>query len=117
MKLMKLIKKGNLSSGLATLGNLIVAVVKMIVAVVSGNGTMFATAMHSFADTVNQLFVFIGSILSEMEPSERFPKGFGRLINIFCMVAVIFVSLMAYATINSGCALFVDPVDSSILLL
>jgi len=117
MKLMKLIKKGNLSSGLATLGNLIVAVVKMIVAVVSGNGTMFATAMHSFADTVNQLFVFIGSILSEMEPSERFPKGFGRLINIFCMVAVIVVTLMAYETIKSGWALFVDPEDSSNLLL
>ena len=117
MKWIKLIKKGNLSSGLAALGNLIVAIVKMIVAVISGNGTMFSTAMHSFADTINQLFVFIGSILSEMAPSERFPKGFGRVINIFCMVAVMVVTLMAYETIKTGWALFIDPQESSKFLL
>lgn len=117
MEWMKLIKKGNLSSGLAALGNLIVAVVKMIVAFVSGNGTMFATAMHSFADTINQLFVFLGSILSEMAPSKRFPKGFGRLINIFCMVAVIVVTLMAYETIKTGWTLTIAPKDSSNFLL
>ncbi len=117
MKWIKLIKKGNLSSGLAALGNLIVAIVKMIVAVISGNGTMFSTAMHSFADTINQLFVFIGSILSEMAPSERFPKGFGRVINIFCMVAVMVVTLMAYETIKTGWALFINPQESSKFLL
>lgn len=117
MKWMELIKKGNLSSGLAALGNLLVAIVKMIVAVVSGNGTMFATAMHSFADTVNQLFVFVGSVLSEMPPSKRFPKGFGRLINIFCMVAVIVVTLMAYETIKTGWLLFMDPKVSSNFLM
>lgn len=117
MKWIELIKKGNLSSGLAALGNLIVAVVKLIVAIISGNGTMFATAMHSFADTVNQLFVFVGSVLSEMPPSKRFPKGFGRLINIFCMVAVIVVTLMAYETIKTGWALFMDPKVSSNFLM
>lgn len=89
----------------------------MIVAVISGNGTMFSTAMHSFADTINQLFVFVGSILSEMAPSERFPKGFGRLINIFCMVAVIVVTLMAYETIKTGWTLFIDPKESSNFVL
>src|SRR5699024_5147779 len=90
---------------------------KMIVAMVSGNGTMFATAMHSFADTVNQLFVFIGSMLSEMALSERFPKGFGRLINIFCMVAVIVVTLLAYETIKTGWTLFIHHTDSLNFLL
>src|SRR5699024_12377323 len=103
MEWMKLIKKGNLSSGLAALGNLIVAVVKLIVAFVSGNGTMFATAMHSFADTINQLFVFFGSILSEMTPSKRFLKGFGRLINIFFMFVVIVFSFMSYLMIYIYC--------------
>lgn len=117
MKWIELVKKGNLASGLATLGNLLVAIVKMLVAVISGNGTMFATAMHSFADTVNQLFVFVGSVLSEMPPSKRFPKGFGRLINIFCMVAVIVVTLMAYETIKTGWALFMDPKVSSNFLM
>src|SRR5699024_3222595 len=53
----------------------------------------------------------------EMTPSERFPKGFGRLINIFCMVAVIVVTLMAYETIKSGWTLFIHPKESSNFLL
>src|SRR5690625_2171784 len=109
MRLLTLLKKGNLSSGLAALGNLAIAIVKGIVAAISGNGTMFATAMHSFADTVNQTFVYIGSIFAEMKPSKRFPTGFGRIINIVCMVAVIVVTVMAYETIKNGWELFTHP--------
>src|SRR5690625_3582481 len=117
MRFLKLLKRGNLSSGLAALGNLIIAVVKFIVAAISGNGTMFATAMHSMADTVNQTFVFIGSILAEMRPSKKFPTGFGRIINIVCMIAVIIVTVMAYETMKTGWDLLVNPKESSEFLL
>lgn len=113
MRFLALLKKGNFSSGLAALGNLAISVVKFIVAAISGNGTMFATAMHSMADTVNQSFVYIGSILAEMKPSKRFPTGFGRIINIVCMVAVIVVTVMAYETMKSGWVLFLNPQESS----
>lgn len=117
MRVITFLKKGNTSSGLAALGNLVIAIVKGIVAAISGNGTMFATAMHSFADTVNQTFVYVGSIFSEMKPSERFPTGFGRIINIVCMVAVIVVTVMAYETIKTGWTLFLHPQQSSDFLL
>lgn len=117
MRIIALIKKGNFSSAMAALGNLVIAIVKITVAVISGNGTMFATAMHSFADTVNQTFVYIGSILSEMTPSARFPTGFGRIINIACMLAVIIVTLLAYETIKSGWELWRHPQASSDFLL
>ncbi|WP_106498296.1 cation diffusion facilitator family transporter [Lentibacillus sp. Marseille-P4043] len=109
MRFIELIKKGNVSSGLAAIGNAVIAAAKLIVAVISGNGTMFATGMHSLADTVNQAFVFFGSVLAEMKPSKRFPTGFGRVINIFCMVAVIVVTVMAYETIKSGWESFRHP--------
>lgn len=117
MGLLKLVKKGNLSSGLAALGNLAIAIVKGIVAAISGNGTMFATAMHSFADTVNQSFVFVGSILAEKKPTKRFPNGFGRVINIVCMIAVIVVTVMAYETIKTGWNLLINPQASTDFLL
>src|SRR5690625_4705371 len=113
MRFFTLLKKGNLSSGLAALGNLVISLSKFIGAASSGNGTMFATAMHSMADTVNQGFVFIGSILAEIKPSKRFPTGFGRIINIVCMVAVIVVTVMAYETMKSGWNLFLNPQESS----
>jgi len=70
---------------------------------------MFAEAMHTGADTINQIFVFIGSILAERQATPRFPTGFGRLINVFCMGAVIIVTIMAYETVLEGINLIQHP--------
>lgn len=79
----------------------------------SGSGAMFASAMHSLADAINQGFVFVGSVLSEKQPTRRFPTGFGRVINIFCMIAVIVVTIMAYETIHEGIHLLRHPAGHS----
>lgn len=117
MGFFQLLKKGNTSSGVACLGNTVLAVIKGIAAAFSGSGTMFASAMHSLADAVNQGFVFLGSALAEMQPSKRFPLGFGRVVNIFCMVAVTVVTIMAYETVKEGWHLLFHPTESSNLLL
>ncbi|MGC5326090.1 cation diffusion facilitator family transporter [Brevibacillus sp. SYSU BS000544] len=104
-----LVKKGNTSSATAAIGNTGLAIVKGIAAAMSGSGAMFASAMHSVADAVNQGFVFAGSVLAEKKPTPRFPSGFGRVINIFCMVAVIVVTIMAYETIREGIHLISHP--------
>ncbi|WP_145133665.1 cation diffusion facilitator family transporter [Paenibacillus sp. Y412MC10] len=104
-----LIKKGNKSSAIAMLGNAVIAAAKGVGAALSGSGAMFASAMHSLADCVNQGFVFAGSVLAERKPNRKFPTGFGRVINIFCMVAVIVVTIMAYETIREGWHLIHHP--------
>lgn len=105
------IKKGNISSLYAVLGNLFLVLFKGLAAFFSGSGAMFAEAMHTGADAVNQLFVFIGSILAERKPTSRFPSGFGRLINVFCMGAVIVITVMAYETVLEGIELIRHPVS------
>nr|WP_236587732.1 cation diffusion facilitator family transporter [Tumebacillus amylolyticus] len=102
-------KKGNTSSAMAALGNAGLAVLKGVAATLSGSGAMFASTMHSVADAVNQGFVFAGSVLAERTPTRRFPTGFGRVINIFCMVAVLVVTMMAYETIREGLHLLTHP--------
>lgn len=111
--LASLIRKGNKSSGSAAVGNAGISVVKGIAFALTGSGSMFATMMHSIADTINQIFVFTGSVLAEKKPTRRFPDGFGRVINIFCMVAVIVVTVMAYETILEGFHLIQHPTDAS----
>jgi len=111
--LVSLIKKGNKSSAVAAIGNAVIAAAKTIAYALSGNGAMFASSMHSLADAVNQGFVFVGSVLSEKKPSPRFPTGFGRVINIFCMIAVIVVTVMAYETIKEGWHLLNHPVAAT----
>lgn len=112
-----LVKKGNVSSGIAALGNLGLAAIKGVAAAISGSGTMFASAMHTLADTVNQGFVFTGSVLAERAPTKKFPSGFGRVINLFCMVAVIVITIMAYETVLEGIHLLQHPTAATNLLL
>jgi cation diffusion facilitator family transporter len=111
-----LVKKGNRSSAVAALGNTLLAVLKGVAAALSGSGAMFASTMHSVADAVNQGFVFVGSVLAEREPTRRFPTGFGRVINLVCMAAVIVVTMMAYETIREGWHLIQHPAAVSGIL-
>lgn len=108
-----LIKRGNKSSGSAAIGNTCIAAVKAVAFAFTGSGPMFATMMHSIADAVNQMFVFTGSVLAEKRPTRRFPDGFGRVINLFCMVAVIVVTIMAYETLHEGLHLLKHPAADS----
>ncbi|QJC52088.1 cation diffusion facilitator family transporter [Paenibacillus albicereus] len=108
----QLVKKGNTSSGTAAVGNTGLAIAKGIAAATTGSGAMFASMMHSIADAINQAFVFGGSVLAEKSPTKRFPTGFGRVINIFCMIAVLVVTIMAYETIHEGFELLRHPSES-----
>lgn len=117
MGLIRLLKQGNKSSGIAALGNTVLAIIKGVAATISGSGSMFATTIHSVADALNQGFVFFGSALAEKEPTKRFPTGFGRVVNLFVLVAVIVITIMAYETILKGWEIIQQPEVSTGLLL
>ena len=97
-----LLRNGNKSAFLATIVNTIIAIIKGIAYMMTGNVAMFAETMHSLGDAANQLFVFIGSALSKKAPTKRFPGGFGRLVNLVLLFAVLIVGIMAYETIREG---------------
>ncbi|MFL0364366.1 cation diffusion facilitator family transporter [Bacillus sp. PK3_68] len=99
---LRLLKSGSKSALWATIVNTIVALIKTAAYLITGNVAMFAEMMHSFGDAANQLFVFIGSSLSKKAPTERFPGGFGRLVNLVLLGAVLVVGVLAYETIKEG---------------
>lgn len=97
-----LLKKGNKPALWASLMNAAIAIIKGIAFSITGNVAMFAETMHSIGDTANQFFVFIGSALSNKAPTDRFPNGFARLVNLVLLGAVIIVGILAYETIKEG---------------
>lgn len=117
MGIVQFFKRGNVSSGVAALGNLVLTIIKGIAAAISGSGAMFAEAVHSGADTINQGLVFFGSALSEKKPTKQFPTGFGRVVNLFVLIAVIVIAIMAYETILKGWELTIHPEESGSLWL
>ena len=61
----------------ALAGNFTIAVIKYIVSVISGSSAMLAEAIHSLADTTNQVFLLIGRRRSRIEADESHSFGYG----------------------------------------
>jgi cation diffusion facilitator family transporter len=57
--------------------NLLIALFKFITAAISRSTAMLAEAVHSLADSANQLFLLIGMRRSTRPPDERHPFGYG----------------------------------------
>ncbi|PLT33812.1 cation diffusion facilitator family transporter [Bacillus sp. V5-8f] len=112
-----LLKKGNKSALLAAIVNTVIAIIKGAAYLFTGNVAMFAETMHSLGDAANQFFVFLGSALSKKSPTDRFPAGFGRLVHLVLLGAVLIVGIMSYETIIEGYHHIVDPAKSEGFLL
>ena len=115
--LLKLLKEGNKPSLIAAIVNTIIAGLKAIAFFFTGNVAMFAEMLHSLGDAANQFFVFIGSALSKKAPTPKFPNGFGRVVNLVCLGAVIIVAIMSYEALKEGWHHVMNPVESGGFLI
>jgi cation diffusion facilitator family transporter len=116
-ELFRLLKKGNKSALIAAIVNTIIAIAKGVAYSFTGNVALFAETMHSLGDAANQFFVFVGSALSKKAPTKRFPNGFGRLVNLVLLFAVLIVGIMAYETIKEGYHHILHPTKSDGFLI
>lgn len=111
-ELLGLLKKGSESALWASVMNAVIAIIKAVVFFITGNVAMFAEMMHSIGDTANQAFVFVGSSLSKKAPTDRFPNGFARLVNLVLLGSVLIVGILAFETIKKGIDQIMDPFTS-----
>lgn len=111
-ELLRLLKRGNKSAMLAAIVNTVIAIIKGVAYFFTGNVAMFAETMHSLGDAANQFFVFVGSALSKKAPTDKFPNGFGRLVNLVLLGAVLIVGIMAFETIQEGYHHVLHPTKS-----
>ncbi|WP_394218671.1 cation diffusion facilitator family transporter [Halobacillus trueperi] len=111
-ELFVLLKKGNKPALWASIINATISLIKGIAYFITGNVAMFAEMMHSIGDMANQFFVFIGSALSKKAPTDKFPNGFARLVNLVLLGAVIIVGILAYETIKEGIHHILHPPEA-----
>ncbi len=75
---------------LALVANFLIAVTKFGAAAVSQSSAMLSEAIHSLADTGNQLFLLRGHAVAVREPDVRHPYGRGKELYFWAfMVAVV----------------------------
>jgi cation diffusion facilitator family transporter len=69
--------------------NLLVAAAKTFAAVLSGSASMSAEAAHSWADTGNEVFLFVATRRSTREADADRPLGYGREAYVWSLLAAV----------------------------
>ncbi|NUP59598.1 MAG: cation diffusion facilitator family transporter [Pseudarthrobacter sp.] len=72
---------------IAFVANFLVAAAKSVAAVLSGSASMTAEAAHSWADTGNQVFLFLAERRSARPRDVAHPMGYGREAYVWSMFA------------------------------
>jgi len=87
----------------ALVANATIAVAKFAAAFYTGSGAMLAEAIHSVADSCNQLLLLFGMKQSQKPPDDEFPLGYGKSIYFWSfLVAVILFSLGGMFAVYEG---------------
>ena len=75
----------------ALFANGLIAVLKFIAAVITGSSGMMAEALHSVADTTNQIFLLLGLRFYKRPASGKHPFGYGKERFFWSFIAAIFI--------------------------
>jgi cation diffusion facilitator family transporter len=75
----------------ALFANLAIAVAKAFAGLLGGSAAMLAEAAHSFADTMNQVFLLVSLSLGDREPDDEHPFGYGKERFFWALLAAVFI--------------------------
>lgn len=94
----------------ALFANLAIAVAKAFASYWTGSSAMLAEAIHSLADSCNQLLLLFGMKQSIKPPDMNYPLGYGKSIYFWSfLVAVILFSLGGMFSVYEGVHKFTSP--------
>ena len=105
--------EGSTKAILAALGaNSGIAVTKFIAAGISGSASMFAEAIHSVADTGNQVLLLLGGRRAKRLATPTHPFGYGRSRYIYAfMVSIVLFSIGGMFSVLEGFNKLSNPLE------
>lgn len=74
--------------------NLAIALMKTAAAIYTNSGSMLAEAIHSYADTGNQVLLYFGLKQSQKQPDENHPLGYGKNSYFWSFVVAVLLFTM-----------------------
>jgi cation diffusion facilitator family transporter len=87
----------------AFLANFAIAIAKSWAAWLTGSGSMLAEAIHSYADTGNQVLLYLGLKQSQQPADDEHPLGYGKLSYFWSfIVAILLFSMGGLFSIYEG---------------
>jgi cation diffusion facilitator family transporter len=75
----------------ALFANALIAILNLAAALITGSSGMMAEALHSIADTTNQVFLLLGLRFYKRPASKKHPFGYGKERFFWSFIAAIFI--------------------------
>jgi cation diffusion facilitator family transporter len=95
----------------ALIGDILVAVSKAAAAVWTGSASMMSEAIHSFADTTNDILLLYGIHRSQQKADADHPFGYGREVYFWSfVVSLLILALGSGFSVYEGVSRFLNPV-------
>lgn len=109
-------KKAEFAAWVGIIGNLLLAVLKIVVGTIGNSRALVADAVHSASDVVGSLAVLIGLRAAKLPPDDDHPYGHGKAESIAAIiVAVILFIVGVQIGYGSFKALFEPVITPSVL--
>jgi zinc transporter 9 len=70
-------------------GNTLVTIAKSVAFAMSGSAAMLSEALHSLADTLNQILLMVGIVRSSRVADSRFPYGYGAERQVWALMSAV----------------------------
>ena len=111
--------EGSTRAIFAALGaNIGIAVTKFVAAAFSGSASMLAEAIHSCADSGNQILLLVGSRRAKRQATPSHPFGYGRSRYIYAfMVSIVLFSIGGMFSILEGINKLTEPHELELVWL
>ena len=74
--------------------NVSLSVVKIVSGLIGSSGALIADGLHSFSDTLTDIFAIAGSKLSSKPADDKHPLGHGKIEYLTCLVIGVIVMAM-----------------------
>lgn len=87
-----------------------VFVVKLAAFLMVSGAALYAETIHSLADVVDSLFIYMGLRLSRKPPDPEHPFGYGKETFFWALLTALFmISVSATLSVTKGISQFIDP--------
>ena len=94
----------------AVVVNFFVTLAKSVGWMISMSPSMLAEAIHSFADTANQLLVYLGIRISRKGPTREYPAGYGQARYLWNLISASGIFFIGFGvTVYHGVSSLLNP--------
>ncbi|WP_202080182.1 cation diffusion facilitator family transporter [Caldalkalibacillus salinus] len=109
----KRFKQGEIAAWVGIIGNIALAVIKMIVGTIGNSRALVADAVHSASDVVGSLAVLVGLRAAKLPPDDDHPYGHGKAESIAAIVVAVILFVVGVQMAYGSVQMLFEPLTTS----